>query len=350
MGRGPPPDGDGAPDAGGSANTPWGAECRLAAEDQFRRTRSSRHFSPVERQVAAILAQHESQARQTVERTFKQWNHVVRDQLRTETGLRLSIGDDVRAVPVHVVDGLPRRFSDAIEGSMPLLWLLLNRPSIDAATEGLATVERQYPKFEAAGVLPPNPPSPEQVKEVHRLLMALSQRLGEDEFLQRLSRVDEDVFGAYFFRSPEVQLYWMALVIGAAVLGVPLEALTLVVVIHELAHAYSHLGRDIDGGRWRTEDFARADVSIVEGLAQFYTETVCRKIVMRQPAALIAFEALLKVQAPPYREHREWVDAGAQGGEVVRVSMIEGRVRGMTDRRDFSDVITRHRKQFGAGG
>jgi hypothetical protein len=59
--------------------------------------------------------------------------------------------------------------------------------------------------------------------------------------------------------------------ITARALGVSPDALTIVVLAHELAHAYAHLGRDIDNERWETEQFAKSDIDIVEGLAQFYT-------------------------------------------------------------------------------
>ena len=72
----------------------------------------------------------------------------------------------------------------------------------------------------------------------------------------------QDILGAYFFRVPAISVYWMVIGIMSGVLGVSVEALTIVVATHELAHAYSHLGRDIDGGRWETEAFARADASV----------------------------------------------------------------------------------------
>jgi hypothetical protein len=64
----------------------------------------------------------------------------------------------------------------------------------------------------------------------------------------------------------------------AGVLGVPVEALTVVVAVHELAHAYTHLGRDIDGKKWDTNTFSQVDPRTSEGLAQFYTEVICKKL------------------------------------------------------------------------
>jgi hypothetical protein len=100
--------------------------------------------------------------------------------------------------------------------------------------------------------------------------------------------------GAYFFRVPEVHLYWMVIGLVAGVLGISVESLTVVVAAHELAHAYTHLGRDIDGKRWDTEEFARADLNIVEGIAQFYTEVVSRKLEPRNPAVLPATGSCLR--------------------------------------------------------
>jgi hypothetical protein len=88
----------------------------------------------------------------------------------------------------------------------------------------------------------------------------------------------------------------------------PVEALTIVAATHELAHAYSHLGRDIHGGRWDTEAFAKAKLNIAEGIAQFYTETICRKFHNRFPAAENAYRALLQYQSGPYRIHESWAD------------------------------------------
>lgn len=58
----------------------------------------------------------------------------------------------------------------------------------------------------------------------------------------------------------------------AQVLGAPLEPVTAVVLAHELAHAYTHAGLDIDGVRWEASDFRRSELAIVEGLAQYYAE------------------------------------------------------------------------------
>jgi hypothetical protein len=136
--------------------------------------------------------------------------------------------------------------------------------------------------------------------------------------------------------------------ITARTLGVSVEALTNVVLAHELAHAYTHLGCDIDNEQWDTAKFAGCDLDIVEGLAQFYTKVICTRLQDRVPVALKAYEALLKEQSGPYKAHLNWVESDERGGEIVRVSMIECRSRGITASAKFSEAIKRYR--FGVRG
>jgi hypothetical protein len=131
--------------------------------------------------------------------------------------------------------------------------------------------------------------------------------------------------------------------ITARTLGVSIEALTIVVLAHELAHAYTHLGRDIDNERWKTGHFAGSDLDIVEGLAQFYTKIICTRLRDRMPTALQAYEALLKEQSGPYKAHLKWVESDERGGEIIRVSMIECRSRGITASQNFAEAIKRYR-------
>jgi hypothetical protein len=173
------------------------------------------------------------------------------------------------------------------------------------------------------------------------LVRELLKELHKIELQKKLSEIHEDVLGAYFFRVPEIYIYWMAIGLVCSTLQVDAESLTVVVVLHELAHAYSHLGRDIDSNRWDVESFARADLRIVEGIAQFYTGAICQKMGERYPAALSAFEALLRIQSGPYLVHKGWMKApgkdtlSPRAGEVVRASMVECQTLGIQDYGEF---------------
>ncbi len=187
-----------------------------------------------------------------------------------------------------------------------------------------------------------------EVRHVEALLYTVLRRLRSLEFIERVKAIDRDVLGAYFFKNmPTVEVYWMVIVFVAGLVGVSVEALAVVVIIHELAHAYSHLGRDIDGNRWNTTDLEKAEPAITEGLAQFYTASICSKLEHRFPNVQRAYENLLALQSGPYRVHEEWFNGQDQdrAGEVVRMTMIRCRSVGITKFTDFQSV----RKQYRQG-
>jgi len=281
--------------------------------------------------------------RGVVERTYKQWNTILRDYLRTETALRLTVGDDAQSVPVKVADGLPRPLAGILRQFDGLEWLLLNRPAIEAAASGATVMDEHVESARALWGEAAGPADAEDIRRVRDTASAWLRKLDERKAVDQLVGIEEDVLGAYFFRIPEIRLYWVVIGITARALGVPVEALTIVVLAHELAHAYTHLGRDIDSDRWDTERFAGTDGSIVEGLAQFYTYVVCHRLAPRMPAAIEAFGQILLRQHGLYHAHLEWIKDHERAGEIIRVSMIECRSRGITGLAEFNDAVKRHR-------
>jgi hypothetical protein len=281
--------------------------------------------------------------RQLVERTYKQWNTILRDYLRTETGLRLAVGGDSQSVPIKVDGAMPPRFVEVMRQFEGLEWLLLNRPAVAEAAVGTRFMESCADAAHAAWGDEAGPAVANDIRGVQETATNWLRKLDERKAVKQIIGIEEDVLGAYFFRIPQIRLYWVVIGITARTLGVAIEALTIVVLAHELAHAYTHLGRDTDNERWETRHFAGSDLDIVEGLAQFYTKVICARLQDRMPAALQAYEALLKEQSGPYRAHLNWVESDERGGEIVRVSMIECRSRGITVSSNFSDAIKRYR-------
>lgn len=89
----------------------------------------------------------------------------------------------------------------------------------------------------------------------------------------RILSIEEDVLGAYFYRrfdawTPQhIEIYYPVIGLVAPYLNVSVEALSVVVLIHELSHAYTHLGQDIDGLSWDTDAFGNVNCSGRSGRA-----------------------------------------------------------------------------------
>lgn len=184
---------------------------------------------------------------------------------------------------------------------------------------------------------------PEVVEFKSEWLKEVLKEINGLGFKKVLTRIEEDTLGAYFFKRKRIEIYWVAIGIYAAQLEVSVEGLTLVTLAHELAHAYTHLGKDIDGVEWNTKAFANTDLHIVEGMAQFYTRAICRKLQSRIPSALQAFETLLEHQSPEYVEFQGWAEKSRHQGEIVRFSMIQCRSNEIIDYGSFLDVIQAQR-------
>lgn len=97
-------------------------------------------------------------------------------------------------------------------------------------------------------------------------------------------------------------------------------------------------GENIDGVQWNTTTFANADKFIVEGLAQFYTKSICEKYENRQPGVLDAFNNLLEKQPSPYTDFNSW--AKDHFSEVIRFSLIFARSNGIVDYEEFKSAMS----------
>jgi hypothetical protein len=327
-------------------DVPWGHQSRhYASLGSGRSDVRNDGLMDIERRWAHLVRAAMPKAREEIEQAFRQWNGIVRDQLRNEMGLRLSVGGETQSVPVRIVDGLPRPLAAALSEFPDWEWLMLHRPDVEATVRGAQLLARHHDEAkyiigDAASMAPES-----SLIEVASSAEHLLERFDKLNAIKRIVDCQEDVLGGYHFRVPEVRLYWVPISIVSRLLGIPVDALTLVVLAHELAHAYSHLGRDIDGEAWNTNTFANADMAIVEGIAQFYAQVICESLRMRFPAARHAFETLLAKQSGAYTAYRDWLDITERSGEIMRVAMIECRSRNTTSTTDFASMVDRHRQQ-----
>lgn len=266
-------------------------------------------------------------AKARVERAVKTWNNKIRDHLRDEMGFRLSNGEKQISVPVSVTNGMPILLLRQLDEADAAWAELLIRRRLFLDTEkgvvetremlGLIShvLQRQtlYPRESAS------------LETIAALIGELNAALKSKQLPDRILRLDQDVLGAYYFHVPRVQIFWLPIALLAISDGMPIEELTFVVLAHELAHAYTHLGFDIDGEAWDTGDFARSELELVEGLAQYYTAVVCGKMKERLPVALECFKRMLEKQPAVYKAFRDWDQSDS--GELMRAFLrqVSGR-------------------------
>ena len=311
----------------------WGGDERYYSGPGFRNDGDE-----VSRNWEQTLKRHDPGVESAVQRAVQRWNQQVRKCLITETGLHL----DGRRVSVHVVSGASPRLSAILSDSQGRQALTLQRALLEGVVDGMAfmTETRELVRDSEGALI--GAVQPEELLNVHDTARAWLNWADDNDVSKKFVDVPEDLFGAYRDNYSKVEVYWLPIAIFAAGRNIPVEALTVVVLAHELAHAYTHCGRDIDGFDWGTGAFEDTHVAVVEGLAQFYTALVCYHLRDSLPAAEVAFDTLLKSQHPIYHAHKTWIKgAGRHSGEVVRTGMVECRRTAQPmDKPQFDAVIS----------
>jgi len=300
------------------------------------------------RAIATIRPLIPADAEDRVVRAVRQFNAIVREHIRSETGLRLSDDRAKSTVGVHVVDGFPLAVAGLIDKHRDvLLWrLIMLQPKLGGVVEGLAALLGSWDEFEQWSELPGEAkgsgPALEQSVRVAHLLQTLAVAR---EVFEEIKIIREDILGVYRFgggRPPRIEIYWMAQALFAAAFGLRIEDLTVVTLSHELAHAYSHLGRDIDGAAWDDQAFADSDADVKEGLAQHYTAVVTERLAARAPSAHSAYSKLLEHQSGSYLAHQTWFrKPPTQLGEIVRFAMLQARTRGKATDADWRALLSK---------
>ena len=175
---------------------------------------------------------------------------------------------------------------------------------------------------------------------------ALLKVLDQHDPLKSVLGVNQDFLGVYDYDSralfvdeqainrATIRLYWGVIGLVSQWLGCDVEDLTVVVLTHELAHAYTQLGADIEGRRWAAPLFAKAESALTEGLAQYYTDRVLHRLERRYAGPLNIFLSLLPRQPDVYRSHEPWVRHSSP--EAVRRAMLEIRRWGEGKLTDFN--------------
>lgn len=156
----------------------------------------------------------------------------------------------------------------------------------------------------------------------------------------RILLVDEDCMGAYYYNGDEearIELYWGVIGLIAKLHGWSVRDLAIKVLTHEWAHAFTHLGLDVDEEHWSMENFRDTDKFVKEGLAQYYTYWTLGILSDRNKrlydGAFLVYEKLLPKQHAAYQAHLPWING--YKSEHVRHSMLGLRRSGETSLKEF---------------
>lgn len=286
---------------------------------------------------------------------------VLRDAIRAECRLSMKTeAEDTGGsaqVPIEVSAGYPEvltavKFPDELQHILLLTRYRRSLADVAAGTEGVLQL------YEVLSDLPDSSDwtyiHPSDITDTREWVQEMLRRLEMHDPVGKILAVNDDILGAYIYRADvqdefatnnaRIALYWCVIGLVSDWLGCSVEDLTVVVMAHELAHAYTQLGADIEGRRWPSHHFGKAETELKEGLAQFYTMRALQRLQGRFPGATDAFEALLAKQPDPYHAHEPWVEHFSP--EAVRQAMLEVRRWREGTLEQFTDRLARAGEQL----
>lgn len=305
--------------------------------------------------------------KQNVEDAKNKYNAYLRDAIRFETRFSLISGGETTSpsenqqksayvkVPIKVDVCFPDYLEDfSIPKEFELAALLSQiRPSLSAllasswdVTGFITAYQKDVPEFfkYCGGSIYD---AGSEAKE----LLEIADRY---DLAKELLKIDSNILGCYSYTpaknsglfleneaggNSNIFLYWGAIGLMAKLLGVDIQELTAVVLAHELAHAYTHLGYDIDGNRWSDESWQHSHPGVIEGLAQYYTERVMQRLNQKVPGGYQVYEKLLEKQPKYYKTHKEWINDIKADPEAVRLTVISLRKGRPIELFEFNETL-----------
>lgn len=289
--------------------------------------------------LATIIESQGVDARYRIEQSLSNWRPTIHAKLRSATQLGRSEGAGMR-VNIVISDRIPPPVAEILDHLDPvLIEVLIQRRGIQSTGDGLKKLiemhDRIVERFKIKSACGELHASAAFVTTLEGGALKEAERAFRD-ILQTRS----DILGAYFFRSNRIEIYWIPIWLVANEIGVSEEDLALVVIAHEMAHLYTHLGQDADGDFWSTEVFAQTSTWVVEGLAQYYCEEVLNGIGRGgHQRPLQAFNVLLKHLSEPYTWFRDWPTVDKRG-EMVREALVRIRTDELVHREAFCGALS----------
>ena len=304
-----------------------------------------------------------------VRKTRDRIRTILQDALRSECRLVMRTPEESdkklsgARVPVEVVPGYPVELEIEKITSPPQYFPFLTRyrSALRKVEEGILKLDwlvEEMPQDLKQHTMKPT--TVQGMRDTWEFCRECLKRLDLNDPIIEILKVESDVLGVYVIvshpstghypptreeplrgeRAPNaarIQLFWAVIGLVASSRGWSVEDLTIVVLTHELAHTYTQLGADIDGRRWPPTGFLESDVALKEGLAQYYTNRVLKRLPEPLKGASLVFEQLLTFQPAPYHAHEPWEKCNP---EAIRSAMLQVRRRGKCSLEMFETCLS----------
>lgn len=291
------------------------------------------NYKPRNSSIRRLLKDYEETHFKTFKRVIIEWAPRIRDFLREETGLMLHSkrSKDPRLEIVGVGINVEPDFEDVFAKLVDKEFPNLDFGRYCKLRKFMEYMHEHEKFFED-----------ENEKENIRALIEYCNNYFKendiDKIVEKLFKSGErgmDLWGVYIPKQMRIELYYLPILLLCKLMETDIEHTAAVILAHELAHAYHHVGKDKDGAVWDT--FTESEPKIVEGLAQYYALRFVEEFESQFRELRNVYDGIIKLQTGDYCIHEEW--SKVYKNEHVRFALIAARRNSIISYNDFQEIL-----------
>ncbi len=285
--------------------------------------------------VLRLINDYEKQFNSVFIKVKSEWLPPIREFLREETGLRMhQKGKGVKIlkdtnVSFYFVPDRESKFIQLIDE---------NYPELDFG-EYAAFKNLKYQLNNSKIYFEQNDNNPKL--PFHQLLTYLEEyfeKYNLDTLLNTLFKNvgrSADIWGTYTYNGSKIEIYYVPLILFSQIQNISLEHAIVTTLVHEMAHAYHHMGKDKDEATWIT--MSSTNKNIVEGLAEYYTWLFVETYKSDFPVMKTTYDSMFKCLGDEYTIFKSWTPKYSK--EVINSAFRSTRKKSITKYEDFEQLL-----------
>jgi len=292
-------------------------------------------YQPKNKSVLRLINDFESNYHDIFKKVHKEWLPNIREFLREETGLRIHqkvVGTKIQKdtnVSFHFVTDRDETFLKLIDEHYPNLdfdeYTVFRRLNFQ-----LKNSEKYFLQKNEKVALP--------YKQMclHLDLYFVKYDLkGLINTLFKNSGKSVDIWGTYSLKGSKIEIYYIPLILFCQINSLPLEHAVLSTLVHEMAHAYHHIGKDKDNVTW--PDMFITDHRIVEGMAEYFTWLFVETFKASHPGMGKTYDRMFECLGEEYTIFKTWTPTYSK--EAIKSALLSTRKKGIIGYSDFEKLL-----------
>lgn len=297
---------------------------------------SNPNYYPKNKSVIRLINSFEQNYHPVFLKVKSQWLPQIREFLREETGLKMH--QKVIGTKIHKDTNVSFYFETDRDSKFIQL-IDENYPDLDfdeyASFNALYSQLKYSKKYFEQNAINPQAPFNELLEYFEEYF----KKYNLDELINTLfisSGRTADIWGMYTLKGSKIEIFYIPLILFSQIKNVPLEHAILSTLVHEMAHAYHHQGKDKDNIIWH--NMSSTDLKIVEGMAEYFTYLFVETYKEQYPLMKITYDTMFNCLGDEYTIFKKWTEVYSK--EAIKTALLSTRKKSITRYEDFEKLLS----------